>query len=581
MRPRPLSACAKYWAPSRWCLGAVLGLVLLSGVRAASPRDELLRFVPQETAICVIFQDLREHWQSLYQSPFADQFRRSIAAVLDSTKEMESLKRLEKTLEKQLGLNWEQVRDDIFGDSIIFAFRPGRPDNPQEDRGLFLLRARNGKTLAELIDRINEAQRKTGQLEARQYKGSVYYCRMEMRDTSYYHLRGPILVLSKQEEILKEALDADRALAANAEPPLIGVLKRLEVDRALLALWLNPRAFDAAIEAQARKAKPNGEPEIPKTVAACWKALDGLALALNLDRDLSISLAVRAQLDKLPPATRNLILQASQQPSLGRIFPEDPLIAIAGRLDLAALFASLNEFLSPKSREALQSNLNRTVSAALGKDIAKDVLPKLGPDIGLIVMAPPAQDKSWVPNTLFAMRVDAGTKAAPVDQSLLAGVRFLAMLAVLGHNGNNPNQPISLKDTAIDRRDIAYIAGDAFPAGLQPAFALHAGYLLIASAPEVIGRFSAPPPGGQTPAEPISLLRISFKAWRSYLRDREEQLVQAMTAHKQMTPDEARAKLRQVQAALVSFDRLELRQKAEKELLTLTLRLQPSLPFSK
>ncbi len=133
-------------ASSRWLGAILLGLLAVTAVRAASPRDELLRFVPEQTAFCVIFQDLRTHWHAVNDSPFAAEFRRSLGQSLQTTEELDKLKKLEKDLEKQFGLDWGQVRDDIFGEAMVFAFRAGPPGQPREDRGLFLLRAHRQST---------------------------------------------------------------------------------------------------------------------------------------------------------------------------------------------------------------------------------------------------------------------------------------------------------------------------------------------------------------------------------------------------------------------------------------------------
>ncbi len=398
-----------------------------------------------------------------------------------------------------------------------------------------------------------------------------YVCRMDRGQASYYILRGPILVLSKQEDILKQALDREQALDHAAEPPLTRELKALGVDRALMVLWLNPRALDAAVEARGK----TGEAEVHKTVTACWKALQSVAVALHLDRNLSLSLALRGRLEELPPATRKLFAEAGQPCELSRLFAEDPLLALAGRLDLAALVSSVSEFLPAKSRQELQAKL-QPLGAAV------NVLPSLGPDMGLMLVAPSRRDKgSWTPDAWLALRVGAGAKAVPVDRSTIASLRFLAVAPILAYNSANPDNPIALKYETRGGRDITYLTGKAFGPGLQPAFALHQGYLILASSPEVIARFVLPAPGTLPPMESVPLLRVSFKAWRAYLKERRKELVDAMTAKKEITPLEAGAKLDQLQAGLHLVERLELRQKTSKDLVTLTLSLQPTQPFKK
>ena len=83
--------------------------------------------------------------------------------------------------------NCSQLRDDILGDAIVAAYRPGPPGKPDEEQGILLLRARNATLLASLIDRFNEAQKKSGdliKLEEREYQGVKYYLRVDARTRS-------------------------------------------------------------------------------------------------------------------------------------------------------------------------------------------------------------------------------------------------------------------------------------------------------------------------------------------------------------------------------------------------------------
>ena len=97
------------------------------------------------------------------------------------------------------------------------------------------------------------------------------------------------------------------------------------------------------------------------------------------------------------------------------------------------------------------------------------------------------------------------------------GAHFL----VLFNNLQNSDRPITLKRIVLDQREIKYLAGDkAFPSGLQPAFSLHGGLLILASSPEAIRRFVPGP--NAPPGETQTLLRVSFKAWRTFLAERRD-----------------------------------------------------------
>jgi len=553
----------------------------VSALRAATPRDDLLRFVPGNTAFCLVFQDLRTHWAALQASPFAEQMRQAPLTIISlGQDDKKKLDRLEALLQQKLGLTWAQLRDDILGESVIFAFRPGPPGKPDQDQGLILIRAQNAQTLANLITQFNDSQKKENilkELQEREYRGIKYLCRVSTRDTTYYLLRGPVLVLSGQEKLFQQALEQDLALAEGAEPPLTGQLKQLGADRALLALWLNPREFDTAVNARSQTAPP-AEAAAARTFATCWKSIEGLVLSLQVDRDVALVLAVRARLEQMPEPVRRFLTQAARPSDLWRLFPEDSLLAIAGRVDLAALLDTVGEFLAPESRQALHSGLNRTLGAALGRNFVKDILPNLGPDLGLCLTAPADPKKTWTPQTLLALRVAQGDPQAPADQAVLSVVQFLARGAVVAHNWQQPGQPIELTE----KREISYLSGSGvFPPGVQPAFALRSGYLVLASAPDIIQRFAQPQPGNlPAPEKGTPLLRISFKAWRTYLQDCRPGLIEAMAGSKE-TRDEAGKRLDSLIESLQLLDRLELRQQTSKDQVVLTLSLQPSKPLKK
>ncbi len=563
-------------------------LLLLSGVpvlRAAAPRDELLRFVPPSTGFCLVLQGLRTHWSALRESPFAEQLRKSgLAETVLSMEDRHKLDLAEKKLQL-LGLDWTRLRDDLLGEALVFAFRPGPPGKAEQDQGLFLLRVQNAQTLADLIERFNDAQKKAGMLKELQeceHNGIKYFRRTSTRDVAFYLVRGPILLLTSQEEMLQQALDQERTLPPEAEPPLTRQLKELSADRALLALWVNPRALDAAMTARATQLPP-AETAAVSTVAAWWKAVEGVVLSLQLDRDLSLSLALRARTEQLPPVARTFLAQAGQPSDLARLFPDDALLTVTGRLDLAALLGTIGEFLSPKGRQTLQGDLNRTLGATLGRNFVKEILPFLGPDLGLCVTAPAEQDRSWLPQGLLALRVGEGNPAARADQAAFTVVQMLAHIAIFAHNAQRPEHPIELKTRLVGKQEIRYIAGNGvFPPGVQPAFALQNGYLVLASSPDLIQRFGQPQPGNppaRGPGQPI--LRISFKAWRTYLQQRRSDLVEAMTANKELARPEASRKLDGLVEWLQMLDRLELRQQTGKGQLILTLTLQPSLALRK
>ncbi len=193
-----------------------LGLLILAApLRAAAPRDELLRLVPDSIGFCLVAQDLRGHAAALQASPFLEQLRQSpLAARLRKSEDLKKLDKFKVDMKAKLGIDLEQLRDDILGDGLVFAYRPGPPGKPEQEQGLILVRARNAKVLADLIDRLNKVQKEEGELkdlEERRHNDLVYHRRVERdKPPTFYYVHGPILALSGQEDMLRQAIDCDR-----------------------------------------------------------------------------------------------------------------------------------------------------------------------------------------------------------------------------------------------------------------------------------------------------------------------------------------------------------------------------------
>jgi hypothetical protein len=515
--------------------GGTLALVLLAAVAApvaAAPRDELLRLVPEDVGFCLMLQELRSHAAALRDSPFVEQVRTSaVGQMLRGSRELSQLDTIESRLSKHLGLDWTRLREDILGDALVLAYKPGPPGKEDEEQGLVLVRAREAKPLAELVERVNQVQKEAGalkELEEREHRGIKYYKRVERKETAYYSLRGPVLLYSGQEDMLRQALDRERA-APGVESATARALREFGAERSLFALWINPRALDAEVEGKAAKAKElePARTAAHKTVALCWKALDGIVLSVNLDRDLTVALGVRGRPEQMPTGVRRFLAECARPSDLWQVFPDNALFALALRINAPALFDAVGDFLPPDARASLRAGINRNLNSILGQDFVKDVLPAVGPDWGLCVTPPAPGERGWFPQVLAAVRVTSGQGAAPVDQAVLSALDFAARLVVLGHNREHPDRELSLHSEKVDKQEVKYLAGD-LPPGLQPALGPRDGYLVLASSLDAFRRFHAvvprpPAPPGETP-----LLRISFKEARGYVKAHREALAQAL-----------------------------------------------------
>jgi hypothetical protein len=556
-------------------------LALTVRAPAESPRDELLRMVPDDVGFCLVVEDVRGHAARLAESPFVRQFHEApMGALLNADRDWQMLNAGREKIEAVLGLDWTRLRDDVLGDAVVFAYRPSLPAGPPGDQTLILLRARDQESLAKLVERINSFQKVSGEIEAvepRDRGGQRYFQRVGAKAAPFYALLGPVLAVSSDEALLREALDR-RSRGTASEPALARRFRQmLGTERRLASLWVNPRAFDAAVAAKAEQGHEQHK-AIAKSFLSYWNALDAVALGVGVQDEFTCTLAVRARMERLPPAARRFFAEAAKPSDLWRRFPDNALFAFAGRFDASAFEEMLGELLAPGTRRTLREGLDRYVGAALDKDVIADVLPCLGPDFGGCITV--GEDgKSWPPVFLFALGIRPGDKLPHVDKSLFSALNALAQAAVIDHNAKHAERMV-LKTVVQDKVEVKYLAGGThFPPGLQPAFALKDGYLVLASSPEAVRRFtlrSARPAEGEVP-----LLRVSFTGLRRYLEAHRSAISAALSGQNKSTPADVEKQLDAMLLGLRAFDRLEVSQRTVEGQVALTLHVRPTLSLQK
>jgi hypothetical protein len=553
---------------SALCALCTLGFVCVP-VRASTPTDRLLRLVPEDITFCATVTDLRGHSAKLQSAAW---YRRLVDSplvrTLVSSPEFKQVAKLDEHLRQHLGTSLVELRDDILGDAVVLAYRAGPPGKPEQERGLLLLWARDGDRLVRLVERLNEVQKQSGELKAveeRRHKGTRYHRRVEPKADHFYLVRGPLLAFSATEEMLREVIDRLPAEGVKKKPAA-GNRRLLEMgaSKALLAVWVNPRAFDAELRKQA--AQPQGpNAQVLQTFIEYWKGLDGLGLTLSFEPEPELRLLAQGRPEAFPASFRRLIEACSRPSDAWGRFPDDSLLTVAGRLHASEAYKVLGQFLTAEQREELRTSLQRNLGAPLGMDFVEDVLPYLGPDWGACLA--PSPEPGELPHALFALRVHPGPKEAPVDQSVFKAMQFFAGLAVWNYN-HKP--PLRVKGVIQGKVEVKYLAGEkAFPPGVQPAFALKDGYLVLASSPAAVLRFGPTRPAGKGD---VPLLRLSSRELSVLLQARRQQLIDYLAERQGTSRDAAGQWLDGVVSALGLFDRVELSQRSEPGQVTWALR---------
>lgn len=560
---------------------SVAGVLVAALPVAAAPRDELLRLVPADVGFCLVIQDLRTHADHLAQSPFAEQFRKSpIGTAIAGSPELGKIGVAEKEIQKHFGVTADQLRDEIYGDALVFAYRPAPDGRPEGEEGVFLLRARDKDLLARLVTRLNEIQKKGGELkelEERKHEGVTYQARVSAGGTHYYYLHGAVLAYTSQESMLKRVIDLDRRETREV-PTILRDMTRLDVHDSMLTVWVNPRAFDAELKRKVAQAKPS-EVHGLKRMQQYWQALDGAALTFTPRKSaFELSLAFLGRESEMPEPAKKFFSGDNRPSELWAQIPANALFAVAGRVDVPALAEFIGDFLPPDDRKKMREAIDRFIVAPSGGlDLTKDILPNLGPDWGICVLPPGPKEKAATPLMVAALRVRPGeNKEKPVDRALFELLDRLAALAVFF----NPD-PVALKTTTLNKTEVKYLQGDKGAAlNILPAYALKDGYLLVGSNPTVLSKFS----GGksvESSNDDCLLVRVSFRALRGYMKARLDAIAAALAEKNQISPEDARRKLEGIGQVLQLFDRLELSRRTGPNRVALTLRLHTEQPLVK
>ena len=544
---------------------ACLTFVLALQSAIAQDSNELLRRVPDSFPMCLIVRDLRGQTERWRNEPWVEKLvqNKLVQAVLASP-EFRDVARIEGDLKKFLDLDWAGVRDNLCGDAVVFAFQPA---GASKERGLFLLKARDGELLTRVIDKINRLQKDAGELkslDALKHQGRDYFRRVHIRETHYYFQQDSVFAISTDEDALRAVMDRK---ADSASTPATH-LKRAGAENSVISVWFNPRALDGELRKNAAD-KSGPEAALLKHILAAWNDLDGAVLSLNGDKEIELRIALLAR----PGAEKRDWFAADRAVSpLWRNFPDDALLSIVGQVDFVKLAAWILELVPGKDRIAFEEALRKNIGAATGIDLFDQILPNLGPDVGLSIQ--PGEKAGDVPQAIFALAVKSLPKETPVDQKLYTTIQFFSGLALFDHNRKNPDRilwqtakqgPVEVKHLAQDK---------LFPAGFQPSLALKDGYLLLATSPSAIARFrpqaTAMVSPGETPLVKVNLVEIA-----KVLRDRRDLLIEQMVKKGKDTPTTAAQSLDGIASGLEIFESLHLVHRGGDDHASLILRLTP------
>jgi len=381
-------------------------LALAPAARAGAPSDELLRLTPARAGAVLVVDDLRGRWDALAGSRLAREFAGlpAFAAWRDSPGARDFFQARDRIM-GFLQVTPRQVRDDLLGDAAALALL--MPDDPALDashaRGLLLLKARDPGLLRRLIDRVNRAQRDSGELESlvESERGGTPYATRRFAEGSgqlpetYVLFPDGVFAFSNDEPLVHEVIDRKAGKGGASFADASGFREAAEglAGRPVARAFVDPAAVLRVLDGLPAQEDPNGR----KVAAAAREylgAMDRAGAGLIVEEG-------RVQLQLVqsfkPDAFRRLagsVFAPFQTGDVGlgpspRLldFPRSAVAAASFRVDVTGLY----RFVVGLASDADQARLAKLEAIAsallLGMDLRERVLPALGPRMSAYVEA--------------------------------------------------------------------------------------------------------------------------------------------------------------------------------------------------
>lgn len=546
---------------------------------APPPRDELLRLVPPDTAICLVVQGVRERSKAVAASPLAAWVQQKYGSAIGSAPEIDKLKGVETLFTSFLGVSLTDLRDDVFGDAVVMTYQPGPVGKPDAEQGCVMLKARDPAKLATLIDKLNAVQKAGNELTGvaeRTHQNQKYFQRVRGEGKGeFYLLKDDLFVFAAQEASIRAVID-QAVKPATAAGPVADSARRLGVQGSFLFCWFNPRKLDAEVQAHVAAAASAKEKAARQQFTQLWSALDDIAIYLDADKDLELGFAAAYRADAMPAEFKTVLGSRLKASALWRVIPDDALLAVAGRTTGPQLLDGLLALTAADERAAARQEVEKAIGAVAGKAEAPKMLRAVGPDWGVWVTRP--RSPGWFPDVTAAVRVEG--ESADVPDSVLKTLAFYLQFARVSYNRDHDDQ-IEARTERSDRAgDVTAFANPTlFPPGLTPAYGLADGYLVLGSSPEVVKAFRKP--GDAPAADGAVFLRVSGAALQGYLGDHGEVIAKWVADHQKRPAADVKKGIETIAEVLSALDRAEVRVRGDGKTIRGAVRLKFVKPLAK
>lgn len=557
------------------CVG--LFLVALGPLWGAPPTDEVLALIPDDAQVVLIVQNLREVWR---ESSAEELTARLQDTLLDDDLIKDTfvgpLKRGIADLARALGEDAGRLRDDVCGDSLIFVYGGGSADKERGEYGLLLTWCRDVRAAERIRERIDVAQRKSGELRALRRKphgkGHLIERVKAQGDSDYLAQLGPILALSNSESAIRETTDRHYEPRENS---FRNLWKRVGASQDFITLWLNPRSFDSELMQRAQTA-PKDEKPFLETFARLWAAVDAVTISIEWSKEKTIALNIAYRQRDLPREWRQW-LESQPKPGSKRLsLQADCLAVIRTPVNLPAISRVLQTVLPAETWNDLSAAAESALLPLFGRKHTKEFLSQFSTPWTLFV-APPLSDDSLLPDVALAIPL-AETANARFERQLRDAMEALTLLLRL-RLGAELEEPIqSGRLVGQNGAEIHFFQHDVlFPKGLQPAYSVQQRHLIWATNPKVIERLRLEDNDPRVSDAPLAEARLASLA--QFFRGRVESWFKLLGDSADPSLPENLQSLRRWLPLFESFEQANLHWEVrDRQVIRVSLRFVPARP---
>lgn len=477
-------------------VGRILALLLALPGAAAWGADaissdqatrQLLSMVPREMGGCIIVQDLAKNLHRFEGSTLQKRLldHGAVKRWMDSPQYF-ALAQVRSLFPLYLGVSMEDFWDKVFGQAVVLAYRPGQ--NPgQDDVGILLVRATDSIVLDRLVTHLTRP-RDGRTIRRFEHRGASFVRREESNGrVEYLFVEDAVAVVAPSEAEIRRAIDAKLDNSSLLTEPTFKEMFAALPSDAVGRFLIRPRAFDASMVKSGA-----AESAIGRRICDFWKAANWLGVSLAFDDAMHVGLHVSVDDKKLDSEARQWASHFTRRSTLWNRVPADCLAAASLPFDSVGLRRLLSDLIPANRRSDWNMVEGMFRQMLMGHDFEKDVLPRLGTELNVLVTSPTVQTPLSVVASLGL--APAPKKSGDVPLSIAIESAAHPLLVLIGVEQNQAWNDTWAAQTRLEGGvRVHYLSGSGvFPAWLQPGFAVTDEAIVLGSGPTAIAQWNAP-----------------------------------------------------------------------------------------